>query len=132
ALVVPIFVLVLFAIFEYGRIFMTKHVMDAAAREGVRFAIVNADYGTVDQVEDVIDVRLDLIRRFFIPGSLKTEVFWIDKNGAERTPYNDAPFGMTMGVRVDGDYRPIFPRFVMSGRESVNFKSACFMLSEAN
>lgn len=42
ALVLPIFILLLFGIIEFGRLWETMNVMSGAAREGVRVASVSA------------------------------------------------------------------------------------------
>jgi Flp pilus assembly protein TadG len=42
ALVIPIFILVFFAIIEFGRLWETMNVMTGAAREGARIAAVTA------------------------------------------------------------------------------------------
>ncbi len=42
ALVIPIFLLVLFGILEFGRLWETMNVMTGAAREGARIAAVTA------------------------------------------------------------------------------------------
>ncbi|MBN2089299.1 pilus assembly protein [candidate division KSB1 bacterium] len=40
ALVLPVFIIVIFGIIEFGRIWMTMNVITSAAREGVRIAAV--------------------------------------------------------------------------------------------
>ena len=48
ALIVPILVVILFGIFEFGRLWMTMNILTGAAREGVRVAAVTApDAGLV-------------------------------------------------------------------------------------
>ena len=42
ALVVPVLVVILFAIIEFGRLWMTVNVLTSAAREGARVAAVTA------------------------------------------------------------------------------------------
>ncbi len=42
ALVVPLLVVILFAIIEFGRLWMTMNVLTSAAREGARVAAVSA------------------------------------------------------------------------------------------
>lgn len=54
ALVLPILLLVVFGITEFGRALMTVNVLTAAAREGARIAAVGADSTTV--VTRVMDV----------------------------------------------------------------------------
>src|SRR5204862_7766525 len=47
ALVLPIVLLFLFGIFEYGRYFMTVQLMNNAAREGARYAITHLQPVTI-------------------------------------------------------------------------------------
>ncbi len=48
ALIMPILVVILFGIFEFGRLWMTMNILTGAAREGVRVAAVTApDAGLV-------------------------------------------------------------------------------------
>ncbi|MCX7700921.1 MAG: pilus assembly protein, partial [Gemmataceae bacterium] len=62
ALVISIFLMFLFGIFEYGRFVMTRQLMENAAREGARWAIANTYNGTVTQVRNVVDTRLGVAR----------------------------------------------------------------------
>ncbi len=48
ALVLPLLLLILFGITEFGRVWMTQNILTSAAREGARLAIVTApDVGAV-------------------------------------------------------------------------------------
>lgn len=59
ALILPVILLVLFAIFEFGRIFNAELVLTNASREGARKAVVGASDGdivnTIDTVASVLD-----------------------------------------------------------------------------
>jgi Flp pilus assembly protein TadG len=46
ALVVPVFVIILFGVIEFARMFETMNVVTSAAREGVRVAAVTAPDGS--------------------------------------------------------------------------------------
>jgi hypothetical protein len=50
ALVVPIFLILLFGMIEFGRAWMTKNILTGAAREAVRLAAVQTDFPTSDNV----------------------------------------------------------------------------------
>ena len=50
ALVVPLFLILLFGMVEFGRAWMTKNILTGAAREAVRLAAVQANYDTSDNV----------------------------------------------------------------------------------
>lgn len=53
ALVVPIFILLLFGMIEFGRMIMVQQVIVNASREGARQAVVEG--ATVEQVKDVVE-----------------------------------------------------------------------------
>lgn len=46
ALVLPLFLVLLFAMVEFGRAWMTKNILTGAAREAVRLAAVQTDFAT--------------------------------------------------------------------------------------
>jgi Flp pilus assembly protein TadG len=50
ALVLPIFLLLLFGMVEFGRAWMTKNILTGAAREAVRRAAVQVDFAASDNV----------------------------------------------------------------------------------
>ena len=64
ALVLPILLLVLFGITEFGRAIMVTNVLHTASREGARLAVVSAVSDTVsvkDRINEVLDAaNLDL------------------------------------------------------------------------
>jgi len=49
ALVIPVFLLVMIALFDLGRAVFAYNTLTNAAREGARLAIVNQDTGSVEQ-----------------------------------------------------------------------------------
>lgn len=56
AIVLPVFVLLVFGMIEYGRMVMVQQVITNASREGARRAVL--DGSTVSQVQDVVDEYL--------------------------------------------------------------------------
>src|SRR5438105_15414016 len=55
AFVMSILLLFLFGILEYGRLMMTRQILDNAVREGARFAIVHTYDKTAIDVQNVVD-----------------------------------------------------------------------------
>ena len=107
--------------------------MDAAVREGARFAVVNGDNGTVAQVQSVVDSKMGLIKNFFTGSTYTTNVFWLRlSDNTEQTPYNNAQFGNPIGVRVSGDFKTLFPKMLMNNQATFTLRSTCYMLSEGN
>ena len=130
AIAAPIVFLVLFGIIEYGRYFMVRHIMDGAAREGARFAVVNSSSAVDADVRGVVNGRTQQIQNSFVTSTYAVDVFWL--NGATKTyPFNNATFGSMMGVTVSGTFRPMVPR-LLNMSTAIPITSACFMLSEAN
>src|SRR5436309_12707636 len=81
--VISITILILFGIFEYGRFVMTKQMMENAAREGARWAVVHTYDGTTPAVQDAVDQKLGIARQQ-LPGYVKTtsiEVYAADTAG---------------------------------------------------
>lgn len=54
ALVLPILILIVFGIIEFGRIFNAKLIVTNASREGARYASVNGNAVTDTQITNVI------------------------------------------------------------------------------
>ena len=50
AIVLPILLLILFAIFDFGKLFMTDLVLEEAARDAARYASIGASDTQIDQV----------------------------------------------------------------------------------
>src|SRR5574341_1608570 len=50
ALVVPILLLLVIGIIEFGRAWMTRNILTGAAREAVRMAVVQKDFPAADNV----------------------------------------------------------------------------------
>jgi Flp pilus assembly protein TadG len=80
ALVLPILLLVLFGITEFGRAIMTKNILFTAAREGARLAAVSpisdtlSVQGRVVDVLDAANVDVKEITITYDPGTRSIEV----------------------------------------------------------
>src|SRR5688500_18988971 len=134
AVAVAGFLLLVFAIFDYGRLFLVRHVMDSAAREAVRYTCVNPSTATVAQVKAKADAQMNTVKNALVGATYTTDVFWIDSSvsgGAKNYPYSAAPWGDSVGVTIEADYKPIF-RLVFRSLTSIDLKSGCNMLREAN
>jgi len=59
ALVIPLLLLLVIGIAEFGRAWMTKNILTGAAREAVRIAAVNTPYGGYDNAISRANVILD-------------------------------------------------------------------------
>src|SRR5438270_11188648 len=84
AFVLSIFLLFLFGIFEYGRLLMTKQLMDSAVRVGARWAVVNTAAGTTANVQDQVDTAMTPAAKQQLVGYVKATnitVFQADSSG---------------------------------------------------
>ena len=108
AVALPVFFLLLFGIFEYGRYFMMRNLIANAAREGARFAVVHtADKTTADVQAAVLN---------FLGGqqaqlqNLTVQVYPTDAGGNPiGGSWNAVAFGSGIGVQIDGDYQAVLP-----------------------
>ena len=57
AMVLPVFVLLLFGIIEFGRYFFVQHTLQFATREGTRLALVGGTL--VEQRKSLVQNKLD-------------------------------------------------------------------------
>lgn len=128
AIVLNVTFLLLFAIFEYGRFVFFRQVLDNAAREGARLAVVSTNSLTTADIE--AEVRLRLAGQS--PSGLAIQVYKINPTtGTNLGAWTDAAFGESIAVNVTGQYPLLFPSlgFLPS---VVNMSTRSVMRSEAN
>jgi Flp pilus assembly protein TadG len=132
-LVVSIALVFLFGMFEYGRFVFMLQVVNNAAREGARFAVVHTGDGTTkQQVIDEVTARM-ASRQSELAG-FTVDVLNVDPStGAQiaNTQWNDATFGNAIEVRITGTYSPILPVFLRTS-SSISIKASAMMSSEGN
>lgn len=131
AIVINILVVLLLGVMEYGRLIMTKQLMNNAAREGARLAVVNTDSAstvTRSQIQSTVTT--------FMAGqsynNLNIQVFQADPvTGANVGTWNTTAFGSNIAVQVDLDFTPVFP--IYGGLPgAIHLTSRSMMRSEAN
>jgi Flp pilus assembly protein TadG len=143
ALVLSVFLMLLFGMFEYCRFLMVLHITNNAARDGARYAAVRVntpadeilttrqaivDYTTMRMggvqkniegfrvgVYSVDQAGLNLSPPVIRPKSINTTAFPDPFNPADplALPWNSAPFPERLAVTIDGTYRPLLPTFLM-------------------
>jgi len=104
ALVLPIFLLVLVALFDLGRAVFAYNTLTNASREGVRLAIVNQDTASIiaraksqTQIIELSDPSVDID-------------FWqVNNDGSLGTACSPAAVGCVAIVNFEATYRPITP-----------------------
>jgi Flp pilus assembly protein TadG len=131
ALVLPVFFLLLFGIFEYGRYFMMRNLLANAAREGARYAIVSTRTQTTANVQGV--VRNFLGTQQSQLQNLNVQVYSADATGnpISGLSWSNTPFGSGVGVQIDGDYAPVLPVFLLMP-STAHLRAIAVMNCEAN
>ena len=129
AAVATVFIMLLFGIMEYCLIIYTQNVVENAAREGARYAIVNVTDTTVvtDTQTYVLTVMGGLDTKM---QNYKCNVYLADANGNNIGAAGTAQFGQYVCVDVSVDYVPITPGLLKLSTITVRSKSS--MGSEAN
>jgi Flp pilus assembly protein TadG len=137
AAIVSLFLMLLFGVLEYCRFLFFRQVIDNAAREGARYAVVNTNSPTLNaDTTALIYTKLNKmdtqLQNFTIL------LYAADASGnpipANPGPYADmstAQFGTYIGVQISGDYNPITPN-LLRANQTVTIKVKVLMCSEAN
>jgi Flp pilus assembly protein TadG len=131
ALALPVCLLLLLGIFEYGRYCMVRNLLTEAAREGARYAAVNTANGTTAAVQAVVTNYLANQQSQL--ANLVTQVYAADANGNQLAgvAWTNAPFGDTIVVQIDGDYQPVLPVF-LAMPSTTHLTVVAIVNSEAN
>jgi hypothetical protein len=138
AFVLPIFLLFLFGIYEFGRLLFTQQVMDAAARETARYAVsvINAETITEQHMSDYARQRMFGMDQKV--GNFQLNVEGIALKDGDSHKVGDPPFswkdaGPTDGVRVriSGNFLTPLPQFIFFGK-TITLSSTAVMYSEGN
>jgi Flp pilus assembly protein TadG len=154
ALVFPVLVLFMFAVFEYGRFLMARQVLDNAAREGARVAACNPGFkqdpnsgAFTVQTLTTADIQNTVIN--YLAGqdfqnasgqklsASDVQVYRADPltgqpmTDQKGSDWTKASFGDGIAVKITCQYRPMLPSFgYLTSPEPVSF--ICVMRSEAN
>jgi len=152
AFVLPLVLLFLLGIYEYGRFIMMRQLLADATREGARFAVVHTHDKTTLDVQNVVDQWL-CGQSVQLQGYSKTtsvQVYKADpvtgnpldasNNVVAWTsaPFTNAAFGQAVAVKISAGYQPVLPFLVAydGGRltimSTVQMQATCIMYSEAN
>jgi hypothetical protein len=129
AVVASLFFLFLFGILEYGRFVFIRHLMDNAAREGARLAVVStADPSLLTEIQARVDHTMAGFTT--LPNYSRT-AYRTDSSGNNLGPPQDAVFGEWICVEVEADFNPVLPQFIFMGNIP-HMRSRAYMHSEAN
>jgi Flp pilus assembly protein TadG len=136
AFVAIVFFMFLFGVLEYARFIFIQNMLDTAAREGARFAVVQTSSGvTTAQVQNYVDAYL-AGQGTALSGYVKTTnitVFQastttgLDNSGG----WTNAGPGQAIGVKISGTYTPLLPNFLFMGT-TLSIQGTAVMYSETN
>jgi len=105
AIVLSAFVVLTFGIFEYGRILMIRQLLQNAAREGGRQAMVGTSSKSTATIQTVVTN--------FLVGAPATnvniQVYATDSNGNNAGAWTGATFGNGIAVQVNADVQALLP-----------------------
>ena len=132
ALVLSILLGSLVGVFEYGRLVMIRQLLDNAAREGARLAVVGTASQppiTTDQIREVATNALSGQAL----DNVSIQVYLADPvTGANVGSWELAEYGKPIMVRVEADYAPSVPGILGLASGSLHLTAVSMMLSEAN
>ncbi len=132
----PVCILFILGVFEYGRYISMLQVANHSAREGVRYALTHTEVTVIDGVsqgntdQDVINV----VRRTLSTQQLENQniqVYRSDDLGNNLGTWTDAEFGQLICVRITGNYRVITPQLLFLP-SVIPIQIQSIMRSEAN
>jgi Flp pilus assembly protein TadG len=128
AIVLNLFLLLMFGVMEYGRFVMQGQVLINAAREGARYATVNTNSLSTAQIQSYVTSYL----AGQIPSNLVINVYQADPvTGANAGPWTGASTGVPIAVEITGKYQPMLPiTSILPG--PVPLFAKCITFSEAN
>jgi Flp pilus assembly protein TadG len=133
ALVLNVVLLGLLSIFEYGRLVMVRQLLNNAAREGSRYAVVGSaetPHVTTEQIRETV-------RSYLAGQSIDiTDIKVYQANPSTGDWVSDAwaqtPYGGAIAVQVEAMYRPILPTTLGIIPNPFPVTGISMMLSEAN
>jgi Flp pilus assembly protein TadG len=136
ALVLPLVLLFLMGILEYGRYVMMLQLITNAAREGARYAMTHSDPVVINGTtygNATADVT-NIINKFMAGHTLagqNVQVFAADSLGNNIGPWSSAEAGDSVCVQVTGNFTCLVPKLLyMPNTIPMNIRVV--MRSEAN
>jgi len=136
AMVLPLVILFLLGILEYGRYVMTLQVLTNAAREGAHYALSHTEPVTLAGVtygnatSDVVAVVDQYSGGQKLTGQT-IQVYSSDSAGNNQGSWNDAGVGQSVCVRISGTYTFLIPQMLYLPA-SMPVSAQAVMRSEGN
>lgn len=132
ALVLNVLLVCTLAIFEYGRIVMLRQLMQNAAREGARLAVVGTAATPEVTTTQIQSAVTSCLAGQSISG-ITIEVYEANPtSGANIGPWDRTPYGGAIAVRISGTYRSVLPTTLGILPNPLPMTVISMMRSEAN
>jgi Flp pilus assembly protein TadG len=129
AIVLNIVLVVVFAIMDYGKLVMTKQLLDNAARAGARQATTGATTLTTSNIQSTV---LQALAGQNLSGQTITVYQVNPLTGANLSSnWNNTPLGGSIAVQISGNYLPLLPVFSRIP-SPLAMQSTAMMTCEAN
>jgi Flp pilus assembly protein TadG len=128
AIVLPVCLLFMLALFDFCRLMMVREVINNAAREGARYATVGTASVNTAGVQSVVQNFL----AGQLPSSATITVYLADPaTGSNLGDWTTAQLGQAIAVQVKANYSPMLSTFSLLPA-SVPLTATAIMRSEAN
>ena len=109
ALVLNVLLLGLLGIFEYGRMVMIRQLMDNAAREGARLAVVGTAANPEVTTAQIQNTVISYLAGQSLSGVTVSVYQANPTTWANIGPWNQTPYGGAIAVEINATYVPIIP-----------------------
>jgi len=117
AMVLPMTLLFMFGIIEYGRYVMTLQIVTSAARAGARYALSHVQSVSLNGVtygNATTDVQ-NVVNTYLAGQSLSSQsvqVFESSTTGTNTGTWTSATAGQSICVQITGNYIPIISKYL--------------------
>lgn len=128
AVVLPIAFLLMYGIFDYGRVMTTKQLLDNATRAAARQAVVGTTTLTTANIKTTVVNGMGSLAL----NGMTVQVYQANPaTGANIGLWNNAANGQCIAVQVNGNYSPIIPRLTLMPNPMA-MSSKALMYTEVN
>ncbi len=108
AIVLPLCMLLLLSIYDFGRLLMMDHLLNNAARSGARLAVTSTSSLATSNIQT--QVTNCLAGQSL--NSMTIQVYQVDPaSGNNLGAWTSTPLGGYIAVEIDGNFQPMVPLF---------------------
>jgi len=133
AFIVVVFFMFLFGILEYARFIFVQNVLNNAAREGARYAVVQTNSATTAQVQTYVNAYLAGQGSALSGFSSTSNIIVFQANTStgkdNGAGWTNSQQGQAIGVTISGTYTPLLPAFLFMNA-TLQLQATSIMYSE--